>query len=355
MYNKAKAICGKEVRHMEHLAIREIHLMLKSERAMLSDFLAANSLRLEEDVEIAFGLFQEDVLLGCGCAAGNLLKCFAIREELRGRNGLGMLVSRLTMDRFSQGISDLFVFTRPHNRELFARCGFFPVVETADVLLLENSRDGLDRFLHGLPHPAEGQTDVGAIVMNCNPLTNGHLALIRHAAAHCGFLYVFVVEEDRSVFPFEDRIALVRQGTADMDNVRVCPSGKYMISGLTFPTYFLKETEDPSALQSELDVTLFASRIAPALGIRRRFAGQEPFDAVTRQYNETMRRLLPAYGMEFCELPRSCQEGTPISASRVRRLLEENGGVTQELLRLVPDCTGAYLTQRFGTAEEKRP
>ena len=52
MYNKAKAICGKEVRHMEHLAIREIHLMLRSERAMLSDFLAANSLRLEEDVEI---------------------------------------------------------------------------------------------------------------------------------------------------------------------------------------------------------------------------------------------------------------------------------------------------------------
>jgi len=338
---------------MEDMTIREVHLKLRSERDMLSAFLSAHSLRLDDDVECAFGIFHdEEELVGCGCAAGNLLKCFAIGEELRGQNGLGSLISRLTANRFMAGFSDLFVFTRPHNRELFSGCGFVPLAQTEQVLLLENNRSGLSGFLARLPRPDAGTRDIGAIVMNCNPFTNGHLALITHAAGQCDFLYVFVVEENRSAFPFADRIALVKEGTAHLPNVCVCPSGPYMISGLTFPTYFLKETESPSALQSELDITLFATRIAPELGIRRRFAGEEPFDAVTRQYNETMERILPAHDVEFCQIPRVCMGDQPISASRVRALLSQQGGMTAEIEALVPPCTAAYLRKRFGTAEE---
>ena len=99
------------------------------------------------------------------------------------------------------------------------------------------------------------------------------------------------------------------------------------------------------------DITIFGSQIAPALGIRRRFAGQEPLDPVTRTYNETMARLLPTYGVEFCEIPRAELDGAPISASRVRALLKERGGVTDAVLELVPECTGAYLLERFGRGE----
>lgn len=53
---------------------------------------------------------------------------------------------------------------------------------------------------------------IGSIVMNCNPFTLGHRYLIETAAARCDKLYIFVVEEDKSVFPFEDRIQLVRGG-----------------------------------------------------------------------------------------------------------------------------------------------
>ena len=337
---------------MEDMIIREIHLKLSSEYEMLRDFLASHSLRLDADVECAIGIFQDDTLVGCGCAAGNLLKCFAIGEQLRGQNGLGSLVSRLTANRFMAGFSDLFVFTRPYNRALFTGCGFVPVAETEHVILLENNRNGLRNFLNKIPRPDEDTQDIGAIVMNCNPLTNGHLSLIRHAASQCKFLYIFVVEENRSAFPFADRIALVRAGTADLPNVCVCPSGPYMISGLTFPTYFLKDTESPSALQSEVDITLFAQQIAPALGIRRRFAGEEPFDAVTRQYNETMARILPANGVEFCQIPRVCLGEAPISASRVRKLLSEAGGVTHEIRSMVPPCTAEYLSEKYGEASE---
>lgn len=338
---------------MDVAAVREIQLSFAPDRAMLRDFLRRHQLELEEDVESAFGLFSyEGTLLGCGCAAGNVLKCFAIDDTLRGQGGLGILISRLNADRMAAGHDGLFVLTRPHNRALFSNCGFYPVVQTDQVLLLENRRDGVQRFLRQVPKAPVQAVDVGAIVMNCNPLTNGHLALVRHAARDCDFLYLFVVEENRSAFPFLDRLALVRQAAAGMEQVCVCPSGSYMISSTTFPVYFLKETEDPSLLQSELDITLFGSLIAPALRISKRFAGQEPLDPTTDLYNRTMERLLPRFGVAFHEIPRASLDGVCISASRVRQLLEENGGVTAELLRLVPDCTGAYLERIYGRAEK---
>lgn len=83
-----------------------------------------------------------------------------------------------------------------------------------------------------------------------------------------------------------------------------------MISNATFPTYFLKDCEDAAKIQSELDITLFASRIAPILHITKRFAGEEPFDPVTRRYNEAMIRILPKYGISFIKIDRITHRGT---------------------------------------------
>ena len=63
--------------------------------------------------------------------------------------------------------------------------------------------------------------------MNCNPFTLGHRYLIEQASEKVDHLYVFVVEEDKSFFPFSDRIGLVKKGTADLKNITVKPSGKY--------------------------------------------------------------------------------------------------------------------------------
>ena len=224
--------------------------------------------------------------------------------------------------------------------------------------MLENRKNGLERFYSAfLPESPENHGNtltggVGCIVMNCNPFTKGHLALITYAASRCSLLHIFVVEEDRSLFPFEVRMRLVREGTAHLPNVKVHPSGPYMISSATFPTYFLKKGEDAARIQSELDITLFASRIAPLFHITKRFAGEEPLDPVTRDYNEAMIRLLPQYSISFIKIARTTAEtpeGNPevISASRVRKLLAETG-VTEEVLQLVPPCTAQYLKNEFG-------
>ena len=337
---------------MTDLSIHELSLGFAHDKQMLTDFLAKHHLNYEDDIEAAFGVFDADEnLTGCGCCAGNLLKCFAVYESLRGQNALGSLVSRLVENRFAAGHYDLFVITRPKNKVLFTSCGFYPLAETESVLMLENKKNGLDNFYKKFLAGTEDSDNIGCIVMNCNPFTKGHLALITYAARACDLLHIFVVEENRSQFPFADRLRLVREGTDHLANVIVHPSGPYMISNATFPTYFLKEGEDAAKIQSELDITLFASRIAPLLHIKKRFAGEEPFDPVTRNYNEAMIRILPRYGISFIKIDRITTEGPDgkpevISASRVRKLLAEHG-VTDEVLSLVPECTAKYLKERF--------
>lgn len=340
------------------LMIHEISLGFSRDKQMLVSFLAKHHLNYEEDIEAAFGVFDSDeTLYGCGCCAGNLLKCFAVDETLRGQNVLGSLVSQLVENRFRNGHYDLFVITRPKNRSLFTSCGFYPLAETESVLMLENKKNGPERFykqmipegIGAAPNSRNG--GIGCIVMNCNPFTKGHLALIEFAAARCDLLHIFVVEENRSAFPFDVRIRLVREGTAHLSNVLVHPSGPYMISSATFPTYFLKEGEDAAEIQSALDITLFASRIAPIFGITKRFVGEEPFDPVSKKYNEAMINILHDYGITFMRIDRVVSTSPSgitevISASRVRRLLVEQG-VTEEVLSLVPDVTADYLKYEF--------
>jgi [citrate (pro-3S)-lyase] ligase len=186
---------------------------------------------------------------------------------------------------------------------------------------------------------------VGAIVMNCNPFTMGHKYLIEYAAAKVEHMYIFVVEEDKSIFSFADRLELVEKGTADLGNVTVLPSGKFIISSLTFSDYFNKSELQNREIDPSQDVELFVEHIAPTLGITVRFAGEEPLDNVTRQYNETMHRILPRYGVEFCEIPRRKQGGEVISASRVRKLLEAKD--FDAIAKLVPSTTLAYLKEKY--------
>lgn len=327
----------------DEITLREIELGY--ERKALEAFLASHSLKCEEDIETAFGLFsEEEDLLGCGCAAGSLLKCFAVEESLRGRNALGTLVSALIQDRFSKGVTHLFVITKAANEPLFTSCGFYTLAKTERIAMLENRKNGTEKFLAGCILPEDEGKRIGATVMNCNPFTCGHRYLIENASKMCDVLHVFVVGEDRSEFPFEDRFRLVREGTADISNVRVHKSGPYMISAATFPTYFLKKEDDADSLRGELDAVLFAERIAPVLHITERFVGTEPSDPVTAGYNLTLKRVLPVHGVRVHELPRLEKDGRAVSASTVRAILKKED---REALRaLVPDVTFRYLQER---------
>lgn len=196
-------------------------------------------------------------------------------------------------------------------------------------------------------HPlTEEMRNNGAIVMNCNPFTNGHRYLAETAAAQVDRLYLFVVEEDKSFFAFADRLEMVRRGTADIPNVVVVPSGKFIISAYTFPEYFMKDYVKEKSFDVSMDVETFCRYIAPPLNIRVRFAGEEPFDPVTKNYNENMARILPEHGMRFAEVPRLAIDGERVvNATRVRELLKNRE--LEELKEYVPRSTYDILMEKY--------
>lgn len=192
--------------------------------------------------------------------------------------------------------------------------------------------------------------NVGAIVMNANPFTKGHQYLVETAAAQVEHLYVFVVEEDKSYFKFKDRLELVKLGTQHIDNVTVLPSGKGIISSVTMPEYFTKESETTQILDASTDIDVFGLLIAPILKISKRFVGDEPFCNTTRQYNEQMKERLSEYNIELVILDRvgtggnctSSVENEIISATKVRAYLKNKD--FESLEKFVPSTTLKFLT-----------
>jgi len=193
---------------------------------------------------------------------------------------------------------------------------------------------------------------IGSIVMNCNPFTLGHQYLIEYAASKVDILYIFIVEEDKSFFKFKDRIELVKAGTAHIENVKVLPSGEFIISTNTFSEYFDKANLKGVVIDTSLDVETFAEQIAPVLDIKVRFVGEEPLDPVTNQYNQSMKDILPKYGIELNEIPRKELGEMVISASRVRKAIEEKKW--DEVKVLVPKTTYEYLDKNYKAVEIKK-
>ena len=318
------------------------HLQGKNRSLWLSLMVRTN-LAADEDSERTVLVFQEGELLAAGSRKGNLLKCIAVDPTHQGEDLTATLLTALREDAFRAGFRHLFLYTKPANEYLFRSLFFYPVVKTGDVLLMENVRDGIQSFLQTLP-VAAAQGKIGAAVMNCDPFTLGHQHLIQTGAKQCDHLYVFVLSEDQGHFSSADRLAMVKAGTAHLDNVTVLPTGPYLISSATFPTYFLKDQAKGAEVFCQLDLELFATRFAPHFGITKRFVGTEPLCAVTNAYNEAMMAFLPKHGIEVVQLARKEQDDAPISASRVRALWK--AGDFAALAPLVPETTLAYLKEK---------
>lgn len=134
---------------------------------------------------------------------------------------------------------------------------------------------------------------------------------------------------------------LVQQGTAHISNVTVLPTGPYLISSATFPTYFLKDRDQADSIHCMLDIQIFTQHFAPHFHITTRFVGTEPNSPLTNLYNKALSEYLPQAGIDLVEIPRLEHAGKPISASALRALLHT--GAADQIRQLVPDSTFDYL------------
>ena len=218
-----------------------------------------------------------------------------------------------------------------------------PALFIAEIENEYNVSKELNNYLINLQQYRVDFQNIGAIVMNGNPFTKGHRYLVEYASNQVDFLYLFIVQEDCSEFAFKDRLAMAKINCHDLKNVCVLPSGKYMISALTFGEYFYKKALQNQTVIPIKDVRIFGKFIAPKLNITKRFVGEEPFDRVTAQYNKVMKEVLPGYGIELVEIDRAQEGADIISASKVRELL--SCGNIARCRSLLTDATWNYLRE----------
>lgn len=345
--------------------ILELHPTIPRQRRQIEMFLQTNGLRYD-DVDYYAAIVDEssDEMIAGGGLKGSVIKCVAVADGHKGEAVANVIVSHLIAKANAEGCQCVKLYTKPDNRQLFESLSFRLIAESPNAILMETGVGGIEKYSEELRVKNEElgvkseelrvkseelkndesvvsntRKPIGVIVMNANPFTLGHRFLVEQSSELVERLYVVVVREDCSMFSYNERKAMVSQGVRDIGNVVVVDGSDYAVSAATFPTYFLKQLSDATDTQIILDLDLYRRRIAPALGATIRFFGSEPTDPLTRRYNELMHQQL---GEEHVhEIQRKQQEGSAISASRVRKAMME--GCIWDAIQLVPPTTIPYI------------
>ena len=326
---------------MYDISIQSIDLST-NERLKVEGFLSTFNLLLDEDVEHTIAARVGDEIIGTCSYAGKVLKCFGIKEGFQEQGIASKLITCLTNHLFDRGIYETFIFTKPRNLPLFKGLNYREVQRVEEVVLLEGGMSNINRYVEKMfKDSGLDKRKKAALVMNCNPFTLGHRYLIERASEENDEVVVFIVEEDRSLFPFEVRKNLVKIGTEDLKNVHVLSGGSYIISSATFPSYFLRQEDIKMNAYAKLDAGIFGQYIGSAFNIEKRYVGTEPYCKTTNQYNEALFKILPKHDIEVIGIDRLNTENTPISASEVRILIKaENYHIIKNL---VPRVTYEFL------------
>lgn len=297
--------------------------------------------------DITFVIRDKGEIIATGSADGNILKYFFACKRYEGQGAIGIIYNSLLNHILESGYDSFFVFTRPSNKMIFQSLGLKEVQSTERVSLFEGGFYNYDSWIRKLKSSLGSKKGTrGAIVMNCNPMTLGHKYLIERALEEVNELLIFVVEEDKSIFPFRDRYEIIKEELKELDRVTVLKGGPYIISQGTFPTYFIKKKDEKLEIYTELDGSIFAEKIAKDLDIDIRFLGSEPKDMVTLAYNNTLKAILEERNIRVEIISRLLLNDKVISASYVRELLKASE--YEEAYKYLPKRTIQYLKSEKG-------
>ena len=327
--------------------VENINLKSKYEVSRVEEFLSRFDLKYE-DVDYSVVIKDEENIIATCSKKENILKCFAVDENYQGLGLSNNLISKITEKLFSENKYHNFIFTKPENQHIFEALAYKNIFTTDKVSLLETGNKNINRTLDKLKsdYKIDETKEYAAIIMNCNPFTLGHRYLIEKVSNENENVIIFVVEEDKSVFPFKVRYELINKGTQDLGNVVVIPAGEYVISSATFPNYFLKKNDNILKEYTKLDCNIFGKYFIPKFNIVKRYVGSEPHCEVTNIYNETIKEVLPKYNVEVEIIERKKILEDDISASKVRMLLKEHN--IKKVKKLVPKTTLDFLISEEG-------
>jgi [citrate (pro-3S)-lyase] ligase len=318
-------------------------VLLSEEKASVKAFLKRFNLVYEDDVELTLTLTEDNRIIATASAAKNIVKCVAVDESHQGEGLLSQLISTLIKRLNQRGYTHLFLYTHPERTEIFKTLGFKKIVESMNLSFMELGGD-IEKSLTDLKTAHDlSKNPKGAVVINANPLTNGHMHLIKEAKKHHNHLLVFVVSEDRSFFPFDVRFKILEETLSEMEGITVLPTKDYLVSYATFPKYFLKHESIIKKEHALIDVLVFKQYYMKIFNITDRYVGDEPYSPMTNTYNKTMKQYLT---QELHIIKRKSIDDKPISASTVRKLLKYQE--VDAIAKYVPVATLRFLKSPQG-------
>lgn len=301
--------------------------------------LTENELNPDDLTDYTVGVFINKTLVATGSLYENIIKLVAVKKEYQKENLLSLITTNLINELTKRGYSKYFLFTKDTNANYFLNLGFSLIISSKGVSYLENNLNPITETLKALKGDLNlNNKSVGALIVNCNPPTLGHIYLITEASLNHDYLLVFLVSENKSYFSYDVRCKLLSESIKNLNNVIVLPSTNYLISSSTFPTYFLKDLSLKSEIEMHLDVSIFIKYFIKIFNIEKRYVGSEENDSFTNQYNETLKHYL---NEKLIIIPRIKKDNTIISASTVRKLYAE--GELIKLKKFVPEATYNYL------------
>lgn len=315
-------------------------ILLSSKIEEYKKFLELHELTYEP-TDYTLGLYDNGRLIGCCSLGGYCIKLLAIDEQYQGMGLTNTLVAEMIKRVYQQGHDNVFIFTKPEKEFEFNKLGFYTIVKTDKVLFLENNKNGISSYTNKLKSQSRPGNKIAAIVMNANPFTLGHKALVERASKENDVVHLFVVKEDKSVFPYNVRLKLIKDGVAEFTNVVVHEGSDYIISTATFPTYFIKSKDTIPDVYARLDALVFLEHIVPALGINVRYIGTEPFSKTTNMYNGVLKGEFAKKHITLVEMERIKLGDEVVSASRFREHIRNNE--KEAAFRLLPKTTQDFL------------
>lgn len=311
-----------------------MEILKKQIDAEIEKFLNAYDI-VPEKCDETYVALENGKIVGTISRTKNIIKMFAVCKNANNDMVGPMLLNKVEAD-INESFDNIFVFSKTELAATFARNGYKELASFDGVSVYEKGFHTIEDSIEDLGLSGE----YGAIVMNANPFTLGHKYLVEKALEKSNKLIVFVVEENKSSFDFETRFKLVKNGLKEFKNVKVVPSGKYIISGITFPSYFIKKGQNVLDIQQNLDAIIFGKYFSK-IGINKRFIGTEPISVRTNIYNKALKKQLPKFGIEVIEFSRVELGGKVVSATTVRKLLKEEN--FEEIKKLVPKTTYEFL------------
>lgn len=312
--------------------IKEVYL--ESERKQITKLLEENDLKLDDLIDKTFYYQENDEIIGTVSCYKNIIKCLAVNPSHQSEGYAEKLVNEVIKHMQSQNIYHYMVYTKTKYETVFKSLNFTKIIQTENVILLEGGITNITKELTRIKKRIENhfniditQSDIACLVINGNPITNGHIRLLEEAIKKHQYVVLFILEEDLSYFTFKERFAFAYLSTLPYKNVLTLPSTSYLVSSLTFPGYFLKTENDKNKEWAKVDALIYKEYFQKILNLNKRYIGSET-KGYMQTYNETLKETL---GENIIEINRFDN----ISASKVRGLISQ--GKTEEALLDIPN------------------